>query len=243
MPDSDAPERQRRTTLPTETPPIRRTSGAGAAAVWSVAAAILDVWFSIARGSQTGLDVGHTVCVDVRESEERGLGLLYGMVRLARTELSWSSVAARMIAEIRDALGGHVVGVEHVGSTAVPDMLAKPIIDIAILMAAEAPCEAVVNSLTALGYEFRGDAGDDGGLVFVLDARPRHRVAHLHAIGHSDPQWSRYLAFRDLLRSDPVARSAYERAKRELATAYPADRKAYTAAKQDVIERLMTPDH
>lgn len=120
-------------------------------------------------------------------------------------------------------------------------MLAKPIIDIAILMAAEASCEAVVNSLTALGYEFRGDAGDDGGLVFVLDARPRHRVAHLHAIGHGDPQWGRYLAFRDLLRSDPVARSAYEHAKRGLAAAHPADRKAYTAAKQDVIERLMTP--
>lgn len=90
-----------------------------------------------------------------------------------------------------------------------------------------------------MGYQFRGDAGEEGGLVFVLDARPKHRVVHLHVVDHGGAQWRRYLTFRDLLLSDASAREHYERMKRELAEEFPGDRKAYQAAKQSIVQDLL----
>ena len=93
--------------------------------------------------------------------------------------------------------------------------------------------------LESVGYEYRGDAGGDGGLVFVMDVRPHVRVAHLHAVAHGDPQWDRYLAFVERLRTDPAARADYEDVKRRLAAAHPDGRRAYTTGKRDVVQRLL----
>ena len=119
-------------------------------------------------------------------------------------------------------------------------LLAKPIIDIAVLLAPEVNSDTVIATIESLGYEYRGDAGGEGGLVFVLDARPRVRVAHLHVIAHGDAQWDRYLAFVERLRTDPDARAAYGGVKRQLAAAHPDDRQAYTNGKSDIVEHLVT---
>jgi GrpB-like predicted nucleotidyltransferase (UPF0157 family) len=132
--------------------------------------------------------------------------------------------------------------VEHIGSTAVLGLVAKPILDLSVALAAEADTESVFRKLEQAGYTYRGDAGDEGGLVFVLDARPLHRIAHVHAIRHGDAQWRRYLDVRDRLRSDPRARAAYADLKRDLATKFPHNRAAYTAAKTEFIQRLSAPD-
>ena len=92
--------------------------------------------------------------------------------------------------------------------------------------------------LEDLGYEYRGDAGNAGGLVFVLSVRPNHRVAHLHVLCPGDEQWDFYLSFRDRLRRDAQARAGYENAKRALVGMYHHDRKAYTDGKDDVVLRL-----
>ena len=134
-----------------------------------------------------------------------GLGLSYGTVRLVTTPPEWHAAAARLIAPVCSVLGSDAIAVEHIGSTAVVGLLAKPIIDIAVLLAPEVNRDTVIATIESLGYEYRGDAGGEGGLVFVLDARPRVRVAHLHVIAHGDPQWDRYLAFVERLRTDPDA--------------------------------------
>ncbi len=90
-----------------------------------------------------------------------------------------------------------------------------------------------------MGYQFRGDAGDQGGLVFVLEDHPKHRVVHLHVVDHGGEQWRRYLTLRDLLLMNADARERYERTKRELAERFPNDRKAYTAAKQSLVGSLL----
>lgn len=167
-----------------------------------------------------------------------GLGLEYGTVCLAKARAEWGVLARRLADDVARALSSAAAGVEHVGSTAVPGLVAKPIIDLAAGVGDARP-EAVRQPLERLGYQYRGDAGEHGGLVFVLDDRPRHRVAHVHVVEYGGSQWRRYLAFRDLLRSDASARAAYARLKIGLARTYPDDRKAYQDAKDGLVRDLL----
>jgi GrpB-like predicted nucleotidyltransferase (UPF0157 family) len=164
---------------------------------------------------------------------------MYGTVALVETPFEWTASCESMVDEIRAALGRDAVGVEHVGSTAVPGLLAKPICDVAVATAADADRERIVATLERLGFEFRGDAGDQGGLIFVLETRPRHRVAHVHVVDHDDPQWVRYLAFRDLLKANVRVREEYADLKRTLAEQFAGDRKAYTAGKVAFVDAAL----
>jgi len=168
-----------------------------------------------------------------------GLGVDYGTVRLTPARSEWAAIAERLAAAIRAALGERALEIEHVGSTAVPGLSAKPILDIAVGVGAKVPTDPVRKRLEGLGYEFRGNAGDSGGLVFVLSDRPQHRVAHVHVVEHGGPQWHRYLAFRDLLLEHEPARAIYERTKGELAERFSNDRKSYQAAKEEVVRSLL----
>jgi GrpB-like predicted nucleotidyltransferase (UPF0157 family) len=172
-------------------------------------------------------------------SDWLGLGVDYGTVRLTPARTEWAAIAERLAAAIRAALGERAVGVEHVGSTAVPGLSAKPILDLAVGVGDGVPTDAVKERLEGLGYEFRGNAGDSGGLVFVLSESPQHRVAHVHVVEHGGCQWHRYLAFRDLLLEHEPARAIYGRTKGELAERFPNDRKSYTDAKDDVVRSLL----
>ena len=172
-------------------------------------------------------------------SDWLGLGLDRGTVRLTPARSEWGAIAERLAAAIRKALGERAVSVEHVGSTAVPGLAAKPIIDIAVGVSGEAGADAVRDRLEAVGFEFRGNAGDSGGLVFVLSARPQHRVAHVHVVEHGGSQWRRYLAFRDLLLEHESARALYERTKSDLAARFRNDRNSYTNAKDEVVRSLL----
>ena len=115
-----------------------------------------------------------------------GLGLEPGTVRVVEARAEWSLLACRLADDIAQALSGSAARVEHVGATAVPGLVAKPIIDLAVGVGA-ASAHAVRQPLERLGYRYRGDAGDRGGLVFVLEDRPRHRVAHVHVVEHESP--------------------------------------------------------
>jgi GrpB-like predicted nucleotidyltransferase (UPF0157 family)/SAM-dependent methyltransferase len=141
--------------------------------------------------------------------------------------------------ELRFALGGDAEGIEHVGSTAVAGLAAKPILDVVVGLAGRADLGDVTGKLEELGYEFRGDKGEAGGCLFVLEDTPKNRVAHVHLVRHDDELWNRYLAFRDRLRDDPDAQTAYASLKRELARQHRHDRAAYTAGKDEQITRLL----
>jgi GrpB-like predicted nucleotidyltransferase (UPF0157 family) len=168
------------------------------------------------------------------------LGLEYGTVRLARDDAgAWAAAYERLAARVRAALGELAVDVQHVGSTAVPGLVAKPILDVAVRLRDGADVKAVRERLEALAHEYRGDMGDRGGILFVVNERPWFRVAHVHVVRHGDPQWERYLAFRDVLLADPAAREAYTALKHELAERYAGDRTAYTAGKDPLIGELL----
>lgn len=143
-------------------------------------------------------------------------------------------------AETRRKLEGVLpagVHIEHIGSTAVRGLIAKPIVDIAIGLADFTELDLVVERMKAKGYRYRGFRPDAGG--HICDFRIGERtIRHAHVVVAHSEQWHRYIAFRDFLRSCPSARNRYETLKRGLALQYPWHRRTYTASKHQFIEAL-----
>lgn len=133
---------------------------------------------------------------------------------------------------IQRALGPLALRIEHIGSTAVPGLAAKPIVD--LLVAVNDPGdEAVTRRLQAAGYELRVREPEHRML------RTPQRDVHVHVWADSDSEIQRYLRFRDRLRADPADRAAYEQLKRELALHEWEDMNEYAQAKTDLIEAII----
>jgi len=171
--------------------------------------------------------------------EALGLGLAHGCVELAPTQPAWVLVGRRLADQVRAALGGLVVDLEPIGSTSVVGLLAKPVIDLAASRSASGTVASITGRLRA-DWIYRGDAGDQGGDVFVLESAPGRRVAHLHIVDPDGPQWHDYRALRELLRRDERARSAYGAVKTALRERF-GDNSArdYTTGKSAIVAELL----
>jgi GrpB-like predicted nucleotidyltransferase (UPF0157 family) len=153
-------------------------------------------------------------------------------VRLEPHRPEWSERFARERGRILAALGDAADAVEHIGSTAVPDLMAKPIVDILVAVAdPEAP--SVRAALEAAGYALR--VAEPGHRMF----RPPARHVHVHVWPAGSPEVGRYLAFRDRLRASADDRRAYERLKQELAAREWDDMNHYAVAKGPLVEAIL----
>jgi GrpB-like predicted nucleotidyltransferase (UPF0157 family) len=163
-------------------------------------------------------------------------GLPHAVVQLSSWTPQWQTLFEVEAARLRHALGPLALDVEHYGSTSVPGLLAKPILD--ILVGGKPPIEAAayVARLGPLGYEFVPWAGVPEHLVFGRGSVRTHLV---HVVEHGGSAWQRALSFRDRLRGDGTLAAAYADLKATLADRYPADRASYTAAKAEFIERAL----
>ena len=94
-----------------------------------------------------------------------GLGLEYGVLNLRHTPAEWVAVGEQLAQQVARTLGDRAIAVEHIGSTAVSGMLAKPIIDLTAGVGSEPNLENIERTLTGRGWIYRGDAGDEGGHV------------------------------------------------------------------------------
>lgn len=168
-----------------------------------------------------------------------GFGLDYGTVRLSRTTEDAVAAGARLRDDVAATVCGVAADVAHIGSTSVVGLLAKPIVDLAVGLGPGDALQPVADRLRAAGWLYRGDAGDHGGHVFVLESRARHRVAHAHVVEYGGTQWRNYLRLRELLRNDARARLRYEEVKRHLAERYRTNRPAYTDGKTEVVRALL----
>jgi GrpB-like predicted nucleotidyltransferase (UPF0157 family) len=167
------------------------------------------------------------------------LGLKRGTVALQPFNTGWTARAHEEIAEVRRALDALALDVQHVGSTAVPDLVSKPIIDIAVALAEPIDEGDIARRLSETGYVFRGDLGREGGLLFVRTDENEVRAVHVHVVAGTSIEWRNYLEFRDLLRRDSNTRGAYERVKRDAAARFADDRASYTAAKHDFMRNTL----
>lgn len=140
---------------------------------------------------------------------------------------------------IEEALADIVAAVEHIGSTSVPGLGAKPIIDImAGVHRLEALTEAHIERLAAIGYEYVPKP-DWPERRFFRRGRWRAGTHHLHIYRHGDPHWEAQLLFRDYVRAHPDIGEQYRQLKLELASLYPHDRVEYTRRKAPFIERVL----
>lgn len=167
------------------------------------------------------------------------IGLKRYTVRIVDHNPQWACLFEVESRVIRDACGELVLDVEHVGSTAVPDLPAKPILDIALAVASRVNIPIVAKRLVTAGYIDRGDGSDDGGYLLVKESEPNIRMCHLHIVEIADVQWHNYLAFRNMLRQSQTVRHEYSKLKRQLATRFENDRKSYTQGKHDFIQNIL----
>lgn len=166
------------------------------------------------------------------------LGLESGIVRLAPYDLAWPELFSAEAERLGKLFGaaGLVVALEHMGSTAIPGLAAKPIIDILGGYAEGTASTACIEVLTAAGYMHRGEQGIPGRDFFRL-GNPRSYHLHLTAI---DSQfWRDHLSFRNRLRADDSLRDAYAALKYELAARFPRDREAYIEAKGPFVKDVL----
>ena len=161
------------------------------------------------------------------------LGVARGTVEIQPADPAWAELARAEITRLRqhlDATGLPPLAFAHIGSTSVPGLPAKPILDLMAGHTAHAAADDYIAVLQAAGYAPRGRPNDPDTLFFARgpDARRTH---YLHLALHGGPSWREHLAFRDRLRSDPALAREYAALKASLARAYPDDRAAYTEAK------------
>lgn len=133
------------------------------------------------------------------------------------------------------ALGKLPASIEHVGSTAIPGISAKPIVDILVGMRKE-PLSAAIEPLVGIGYEHVPDAGEEGRLFFK---RGVPRAYHLHVVLFDGETWRRHIIFRDWLNLHPDLAKEYEALKVDLAARFENDREAYTRGKTAFVERAL----
>lgn len=149
----------------------------------------------------------------------------------------WPQQFELLRSRIAPTLGTFAAAIHHVGSTAVPGLAAKPVIDIDVLLHSADDLSEVIHRLGTLGYEHRGDLGIPGREAFRPPAAdPPH---HLYVHGPDSREYTRHLNFRNHLRANPDDARAYERLKRRLAQQYRNDREAYNLAKTEFVETIL----
>lgn len=144
----------------------------------------------------------------------------------------------------RAGVADEVVAIEHVGSTSVPGLAAKPVIDILIGLCRWPASEVLVSAVVALGYRHTGESGIPGRHFFKnapSSAAPRTR--QIHAVEHGGTLWHDHLRFRNHLRTNAADRAAYGELKRQLARQHRHDIHAYIDGKHDFIRDVLTQSH
>ena len=167
------------------------------------------------------------------------IGLKRGTVHVVPSDDEWPAAFSQERRRLCECIGHLVLDIQHVGSTAVPGLAAKPIIDIAVSVASPTEMQRCWPLLVELGYLDRGDTGRKGGYLFVKERAPDVRTHHLHMVTIDDPQWANYLRFRDRLRADVALRTEYASLKRKLQERFAGDRQGYTSAKDAFVRRVL----
>jgi len=167
------------------------------------------------------------------------LGLERTVVRLVPYQPAWRECFEEEARRLRAALGGHMIAIEHVGSTAIEGMGAKPVLDIVVAVGSIADAAIFEQPLAPLGYEGGRDPEAPERLYFVKRTPDGRSTHHLNLTEMGSECWVSHVRFRDYLRSHPEARAEYQELKAELARKFADQRRAYTDGKAEFIKRIL----
>jgi GrpB-like predicted nucleotidyltransferase (UPF0157 family) len=159
------------------------------------------------------------------------------MIRVVMYDDHWPAEYEAEAERIREAIGEVAVRIHHIGSTAVPGLSAKPVIDVLVEVSGLAKLDALSPRMESLGYEAKGEFGIAGRRYFRRDNAFGVRTHQIHAFELRSAQTDRHLAFRDYLISHPEVARAYGELKRQLAAHFPNDIDAYMDGKDSFVKQ------
>ena len=205
----------------------RRLLGAGYAALW-------DVGEEHEAGSEGGL-----TAVSVEGDFEVSATAVTRDIVVADYDPDWPEWFERIRATVWPAVEGVAVRIDHVGSTSVPGLAAKPVIDMDVVVAAPEDVRPAIDRLAAAGYGWRGDLGVTGREAFAPPAGPDLPAHHLYLVVEDNRAHLDHWLLRDLLRSDATARARYAGLKRHNAEIAKGDIDVYVQQKAALVAELL----
>lgn len=160
------------------------------------------------------------------------------MIEVVPHDAAWSAAFADECVRLTAVMAHPEVRIEHMGSTSVPGLAAKPVIDILVGVLSLELVDSRTVGLVGLGYEAKGEYGLPGRRYFRKSALDGQRTHHLHAYLTTSPDFRRHLVFRDYLRSHPDRAAEYGALKVQIAGEGVAQRSDYSAAEADFVAAL-----
>lgn len=159
----------------------------------------------------------------------------------------WPKMFQEIQAILALTLGADALSIEHVGTTSVPGLAAKPILDIDVVIESMKSLPAVIAKLETLGYNHQGDLGVEGREAFdrkdeyvpYSEEISLRMTQHVYVCHRDSEELSRHITFRDALINNPGLVKEYASLKKELAITFRNDRKAYTERKSDFVQRVL----
>jgi len=167
------------------------------------------------------------------------LGLKRGAVELSEYDSLWHEEFLLEKKSLEEALESKMLKVEHIGSTAVPNIKAKPVLDLMVGVPSLEKWEEFKEPLKKLGYEFRKDFKDSLEHILFVKGPEENRTHYLKLTEITSNFWKEHLLFRDLLVNNPELRKEYENIKESLLKKYPNDRGLYSEGKKEFIEKAL----
>lgn len=168
---------------------------------------------------------------------ENALGLARGKVALMPHDGRWAKAFDETRTELQAILGGNVLAIHHTGSTAIAGILAKPILDVAVVLRSIEDMN--IAGMEAAGFEYCGEHGIEGRHFFVRRAPGGLSTHHIHCYLADNDNLRGMLLFGDYLNAHPETARAYDALKISLAQRYPEDRGAYTDGKEAFITEVI----
>ena len=153
-------------------------------------------------------------------------------------DIAWQAAFEQIKKEIEAAIGEWIIGVEHVGSTSVVGMSAKPCIDIDVIIKDRSVLPQVIEGLGAIGYIHEGDLGIRDREAFDYSGKGHLLTHHLYVCPQSSEELHRHMTFRNFFRENPKAVERYSRIKEKAAELFPYDIDGYMRYKAPCIEEL-----
>ena len=167
------------------------------------------------------------------------LGLKRGTVELLPHNPLWEDIAAETIKLLKSLLNDVAVDIQHVGSTSIRNICAKPIIDIAVGVNTLDSIKPYIELLKKNGIIFRKEDVKEQLLFVIGDFEKEFRTHHIHVVEWNSVAWNNYINFRDYLNAFPKYAKEYDDLKKKLALEFADNRRDYTAGKHEFIEKIL----
>lgn len=167
------------------------------------------------------------------------IGLKTGIVKLLPHQAEWETNAEETITLMKTILGDTCIDIQHVGSTSIKHICAKPIIDIAVAVNELADILPYNDVLSKNGIFYRKEEATGQLLYLMGDLENEIKTHHIHVVKYNSVNWQNYLNFRDFLNAFPEKARLYNELKQELAKKYASERKLYTDGKSELIKALL----